>query len=59
MGKLGKVFIYFVRFLRVVVGLALVGPFLWALDDQKYTDENYGKAIGALEETLARGIPNP
>jgi nitrogen fixation-related uncharacterized protein len=57
MGTLGKVFVYLIRFLRVVLGLALVATFLWALDDQKFTDENYGKAHAVLQLAAAEGIP--
>ena len=57
MGALGKAAIYFIRFVRVVLGLGLIGTFIWALGDQKYTDENYGKALVVLEEAAAEGIP--
>lgn len=57
MGALGNTAIYFIRLLRVVIGLALIATFVWALHDQEYTDENYGRAIGVLEEAVARGIP--
>ena len=57
MGALGKVATYFIRVLRVVFGLGLVVLFVWALGDQKYTDENYEKAITILEEAATKGIP--
>jgi hypothetical protein len=57
MSTLGKAATYFIRVLRVVLGLGLVALFVWALGDQKYTNENYGKAIAILEEGATRGIP--
>jgi len=57
MSTLGKVFIYFIRFFRVVLGLALIATFLWALNDQKFTDENWGKAHAVLQQAAAEGIP--
>lgn len=57
MGNFGKAFVYFIRFLRVVLGLALITTFLWALNDQKYTDANYGKAHALLKQVAAKGIP--
>jgi nitrogen fixation-related uncharacterized protein len=57
MSTLGNVFVYFIRFLRVVLGLALIATFLWALNDQKFTDENFGKAHEVLQEAAAKGIP--
>jgi nitrogen fixation-related uncharacterized protein len=57
MSTLGKAFVYFIRFLRVVLGLTLIATFLWALNDQKFTDENYGKAHAVLQQAVADGIP--
>ena len=57
MEGLGKAFVYLVRFLRVVLGLALIATFLWALNDQKFTDGNYGKAHAVLQQAAAEGIP--
>lgn len=57
MTSLGKAAVFLIRFLRVVLGVGLVAVFIWALGDQKYTDENYGKAITVLEDAAAKGIP--
>lgn len=56
MEGLGKAFVYLVRFIRVVLGLALIATFLWALGDQKSLDDNYGMALGVLEDAADQGI---
>jgi len=57
MSTLGKGLVNVIRVIRVILGVTLIATFLWALNDQRFTDENYGKAYAVLQEAATEGIP--
>ena len=49
-------FIYLVRFLRLVLGLTLIGVSVWGLQSQKGLNSQYGEAYELLRDAAADGI---
>ena len=56
MSKAGNAFVYLVRFIRLVLGLALVALAVWATQSQKGLDAQYGDAYELLRDAAADGI---
>lgn len=52
----GNAFIYLVRALRLIAGVALTGVFFWALGDQKKTQAQYTEALDVFEEIASRPV---